>query len=109
MIGDSFKNPAFPCVVGSGRQRQPESVAHFYRSGGEEPAGSLLSDDRGEIVLSCKRNDHFRSTRGMAVHEQGDLPVEWLRAQAFRLKHDGLFRHHGGGKLQSERPEGRLR
>lgn len=28
--GGSFKSPAFPCVVGSGRQRQPEPVAHFY-------------------------------------------------------------------------------
>src|ERR1700691_4947323 len=89
--GGSFKDPAFPCVVGSGGQRQPESVAHFYRSGGEKPDSSPLSDDRGKIVFSCKRDDHFRRTRGMAVHEQGDLPVKWLRAQAFRLKHHGLF------------------
>ena len=80
-------------------------MAHFYRSGGKELASGLLADDPGQIVLSRKRDDHFRGTRCMAVHEENHLAVELLAAQPFCLKYDGRLGQHCRRKLQCEQPE----
>lgn len=72
VYGHPFKNGAAPSALGPGWQGQWESLADLYGSGREEPTSSLLADDPGQTVLSRKRDNHLRSTRGMGP--QGNSP-----------------------------------
>ncbi|MCU1223066.1 MAG: hypothetical protein JWQ42_1159 [Edaphobacter sp.] len=42
--GCPFKNSAFPCVIGPGRQRQSESLADLYGGGRKEPTRRFLAN-----------------------------------------------------------------
>src|SRR5260370_39862998 len=106
--GRPFKNSAFPCVIRPGWQRQSESLADLYGSGRKESTGSLLANDSGQIVLSCKPNDHFRRTSGMSVYKKSHPSVKCFTAQFFRLWDDWPLGQHCWSKLQCQRPKGLL-
>jgi hypothetical protein len=72
--GRPFKNGVFPCVIGPRWQCQSESRAHIYGSGGKEPTRGLFADDRSQVVLWSKCNDHFSGARGMAFKRRLTLP-----------------------------------
>src|ERR1700691_4224605 len=102
----SFQHQPVPCVVRSCGHRQSKSIADFDGSCGKETTSRFLSDDCGEPVLSCKRDNHFRGARGVAVHQENDAPVKWFLSQPLGLKHNGLLPHHCRPKLQDKPPQG---
>src|SRR5487761_544277 len=103
--GSPFKSRSPPRVIGSGGKCETKAFANFHGCRREEPSGGLLANDRGELILPRKCNNHFRCACGMPVHEQNDRSMKRLFSQPFGLEHDWLLGQHCRCKLQGKRPE----